>query len=128
MAEAGAPSTSSGDRHVREASRADAVTLLVILFGVLTVGRRGASLEACGVASGSGGVGAVSLRPGSYQRIPVRTVRTAWAAVDLRAGMPLLGDRNFAASALLNSRAATGADLLVRCKSGRNLPPVETCR
>jgi transposase IS4-like protein/DDE family transposase len=45
-------------------------------------------------------------------------------AVDLRAGMLLLGDRNFASAALLNHLAATGADLLVRCKSGRNLPAV----
>jgi hypothetical protein len=49
-------------------------------------------------------------------------------AVDLRAGMLLLGDRNFAAAALLNQLAATGADLLVRCTSGRNLPPVARCR
>uniref|UniRef100_UPI003F491ABB IS4 family transposase n=1 Tax=Streptomyces sp. CA-141956 TaxID=3240051 RepID=UPI003F491ABB len=49
-------------------------------------------------------------------------------AADLRAGMLLLGDRNFAAAALLNHFAATGADLLVRCKSGRNLPPVARCR
>lgn len=49
-------------------------------------------------------------------------------AMDLRAGMLLLGDRNFAAAALLNQWAATGADLLVRCKSGRNLPPVARCR
>ncbi|MFJ4641898.1 IS4 family transposase, partial [Streptomyces hygroscopicus] len=49
-------------------------------------------------------------------------------AVDLRAGMLLLGDRNFAAAALLNHWAATGADLLVRCKSGRSLPAVARCR
>jgi hypothetical protein len=49
-------------------------------------------------------------------------------APDLRAGMLLLGDRNFAAAALLNQLAATGAELLVRCKSGRNLPPVARCR
>jgi hypothetical protein len=49
-------------------------------------------------------------------------------SVDLRAGMLLLGDRNFAAVALLNHWAATGADLLVRAKSGRNLPPVARCR
>jgi hypothetical protein len=42
--------------------------------------------------------------------------------------MLLLGERNFAAAALLNHWAATGADLLVRCKSGRNLPPVARCR
>ncbi|MFF8996369.1 IS4 family transposase, partial [Streptomyces sp. NPDC014983] len=46
---------------------------------------------------------------------------------DLRAGMLLLGDRNFAAADLLNRVATTGADLLVRCKSGRRLPPVARC-
>jgi hypothetical protein len=45
-------------------------------------------------------------------------------AVDLKAGMLLLADRNFAAAALLGRLAADGADLLVRCKSGRNLPSV----
>ncbi|RSN06435.1 IS4 family transposase [Nonomuraea sp. WAC 01424] len=49
-------------------------------------------------------------------------------AVHLRAGMLLLGDRNFAATDLLNQLAATGADLLVRCKSGRNLPALARCR
>ncbi|MCY0947924.1 transposase, partial [Streptomyces antarcticus] len=48
-------------------------------------------------------------------------------AADLRAGMLLLGDRNFAAADLLNHLAATGSDLLVRCKSGRRLPPVARC-
>ncbi|MFI8008003.1 transposase [Streptomyces sp. NPDC086010] len=49
-------------------------------------------------------------------------------AVDLQSGMLLLGDRNFASAALLNQLAATGTDLLVRCKSGRNLPAVGRCR
>ncbi|MFI7108085.1 IS4 family transposase [Nonomuraea sp. NPDC050227] len=49
-------------------------------------------------------------------------------AAYLRTGMLLLGDRNFAATDLLNQVAATGADLLVRCKSGRNLPAVARCR
>ncbi|WP_327093289.1 IS4 family transposase [Nonomuraea sp. NBC_01738] len=49
-------------------------------------------------------------------------------AEHLRAGMLLLGDRNFAATDLLNQVAATGADLLLRCKSGRNLPAVARCR
>ncbi|WP_220449968.1 IS4 family transposase, partial [Nonomuraea longispora] len=49
-------------------------------------------------------------------------------AAYLRAGMLLLGDRNFAATDLLNQLAATGADLLVRCKSGRNLPALARCR
>ncbi|MFB7946508.1 IS4 family transposase [Kitasatospora phosalacinea] len=47
---------------------------------------------------------------------------------DLHAGTLLLGDRNFAAAGLLNRFAATGAHLLVRCKSGRRLPPVARCR
>ncbi|MFJ6574320.1 IS4 family transposase [Streptomyces sp. NPDC091292] len=49
-------------------------------------------------------------------------------AGDLRAGMLLLGDRNFAAADLLNRLAATGAHLLVRCKSGRKLPAVARLR
>ncbi|MEW1773652.1 hypothetical protein [Streptomyces sp. NPDC086777] len=49
-------------------------------------------------------------------------------AGDLRPGMLLLGDRMFASASLLNHWAATGADLPVRCKSGRNLPAVARCR
>ncbi|WP_157547785.1 IS4 family transposase [Nonomuraea candida] len=49
-------------------------------------------------------------------------------AAHLRTGMLLLGDRNFAAADLLNQMAGTGADVLVRCKSGRNLPAVGRCR
>lgn len=48
-------------------------------------------------------------------------------ADSLRAGMLLLGDRNFSSAALLNQLAATGADLLVRCKANRNLPLVARC-
>ncbi|MHA6758198.1 IS4 family transposase [Streptacidiphilus sp. PAMC 29251] len=48
-------------------------------------------------------------------------------AGDLHAGMLLLGDRNFAATDLLNRLAASGAHLLVRCKSARRLPPVARC-
>jgi hypothetical protein len=40
----------------------------------------------------------------------------------LRRGMIVLGDRNFAASALITAIADTGADLLIRTKSGRRLP------
>jgi hypothetical protein len=40
----------------------------------------------------------------------------------LRAGMIVLADRNFAAQQWLAAVAATGADLLVRVKIGRNLP------
>ncbi|MET8129599.1 IS4 family transposase, partial [Streptomyces sp. NPDC005231] len=49
-------------------------------------------------------------------------------AVNLRPGMLLLGDRNFAAAKLLNQLAATGAGLLVRCKTNRNLPALARCR
>jgi hypothetical protein len=40
----------------------------------------------------------------------------------LHAGMILLADRNFGAAGLLARIAATGADLLVRLKNGRNMP------
>jgi hypothetical protein len=40
----------------------------------------------------------------------------------LRAGMIVLADRNFAAQALITAIADTGADLLIRTKSGRALP------
>jgi hypothetical protein len=40
----------------------------------------------------------------------------------LRRGMIVLGDRNFAAQALITAIAGTGADLLIRAKSGRRLP------
>lgn len=43
-------------------------------------------------------------------------------ARSLRPGMVLLGDRNFAATALLEQFAATGADLLIRCKNTRRFP------
>jgi Insertion element 4 transposase N-terminal/Transposase DDE domain len=42
--------------------------------------------------------------------------------VSLRTGMLLLADRNFAAADLVAALAATGADLLIRCKTGRRLP------
>jgi hypothetical protein len=41
----------------------------------------------------------------------------------LRAGMLLLADRNFAAAGLVTALASTGADLLIRAKTGRR-PPV----
>lgn len=40
----------------------------------------------------------------------------------LRAGMIVLADRNFAAQHLLAQVAATGADILVRCKNTRSMP------
>jgi Insertion element 4 transposase N-terminal/Transposase DDE domain len=40
----------------------------------------------------------------------------------LRRGMIVLADRNFAAQALITAIAGTGADLLIRTKSGRGLP------
>ena len=43
-------------------------------------------------------------------------------ARSLRPGMLLLADRNYAAADLLDTLAATGADLLIRCKNGRRLP------
>jgi len=46
----------------------------------------------------------------------------------LRAGMLLLADRNFAAADLVTALAATGADLLIRCKTSRRLPVIARCR
>jgi hypothetical protein len=43
-------------------------------------------------------------------------------ARSLHAGMLLLGDRNYAAAQLIGELAATGADLLIRAKTGRRLP------
>jgi hypothetical protein len=50
------------------------------------------------------------------------TTYTPRLLASLRAGMILLADRNFAAAGLLADIAATGADLLVRLKSGRTMP------
>ena len=43
----------------------------------------------------------------------------------LRPGMLVLADRNFAATDLVARIAATGADLLIRAKTGRKLPAVQ---
>lgn len=56
---------------------------------------------------------------------PTSTGETSYAPTllrSLRAGMLLLGDRNFAAKDLLADVAATGAELLVRLKNGRRMP------
>jgi hypothetical protein len=45
-------------------------------------------------------------------------------ARNLHAGMLLLADRNYAAAKLVETLAATGADLLIRCKNGRRLPVI----
>jgi IS5 family transposase len=45
-------------------------------------------------------------------------------ARNLRAGMLLLADRNYAAAELVKTLAVTGADLLIRCKTGRRLPVI----
>ncbi|MFE9658400.1 IS4 family transposase [Micromonospora sp. NPDC006431] len=61
---------------------------------------------------------------------PVTTGEIAQArrlARSLRAGMLLLADRNYAAADLITTFAATGADLLVRCKTGRKLPLIRRC-
>lgn len=53
---------------------------------------------------------------------------TRWAAnlaAQVKAGMLLLADRNFAARDLLATLSADGAHLLVRAKSGRRLPPIK---
>jgi hypothetical protein len=43
-------------------------------------------------------------------------------ARNLHTGMLLLADRNYAAATLVETLAATGADLLIRCKNSRRLP------
>lgn len=56
---------------------------------------------------------------------PTTTGETTYAPRllrSLRPGMILLGDRNFGAQGLLSDIAATGADLLVRLKTGRIVP------
>lgn len=61
---------------------------------------------------------------------PITTGEIAQAhrlARSLRAGMLLLGDRNYAAADLITALAATGADLLIRCKTGRKLPLTRRC-
>jgi hypothetical protein len=45
-------------------------------------------------------------------------------ARSLTTGMLLLADRNYAAADLIKTLAATGADLLIRCKNGRRLPVI----
>lgn len=49
-------------------------------------------------------------------------------ARSLHAGMLLLADRNYAAADLIGVLAATGADLLIRCKNGRRLPIITQYR
>jgi hypothetical protein len=49
-------------------------------------------------------------------------------ARNLKAGMLLLADRNYAAADLLITLAATRADLLIRCKNGRRLPVISRYR
>jgi len=46
----------------------------------------------------------------------------------LQPGMLLLADRNFAVRDLVEQIHATGADLLIRCKNGRNLPAIRRYR
>ena len=45
-------------------------------------------------------------------------------ARSLQPGTLLLADRNYAAADLIKTLAATGADLLIRCKNGRRLPVI----
>ncbi|MBB5166263.1 IS4 family transposase [Mycobacterium sp. AZCC_0083] len=58
---------------------------------------------------------------------PYRIGETTWAPTLLRClkpGMLLLADRNFAATALVEQITAAGADLLIRCRDTRVLPPI----
>ena len=56
---------------------------------------------------------------------PAASGETSYAPgllASLRAGMIVLADRNFAAATLITAIAATRAEVLVRVKTGRNLP------
>ncbi|HEY0699689.1 MAG TPA: IS4 family transposase [Micromonospora sp.] len=62
---------------------------------------------------------------------PITTGETTQAKQltrSLRAGMLLLADRNYAAADLITTLTATGADLLIRCKTGRRLPLIRRHR
>jgi hypothetical protein len=62
---------------------------------------------------------------------PTTSGETTYAADllgSLRAGMIVLADRNFAAGKLIAAIAATHADVLVRVKTGRNLPALRRYR
>jgi len=62
---------------------------------------------------------------------PVTSGETTYAAGllgSLRAGMPMLADRNFAAGWLIAAIAATKADALVRVKAGRYAPALPFMR
>ena len=62
---------------------------------------------------------------------PVSSGETTYAPrllPSLRSGMLLLADRNFAAGALLRQVAATGADFLVRTKTGNGGPKLPVLR
>jgi transposase IS4-like protein/DDE family transposase len=88
--------------------------------------------------SNHGGAGYPSLRLSALLTCGTRTVIDAVfdpittgeldqaraLARNLRAGMLLLADRNYAAAKLVETLAATGADLLIRCKNGRRLPVI----
>lgn len=53
---------------------------------------------------------------------------TTWAPTllqCLKPGMLLLGDRNFAVTALVEQIASARAHLLIRCKDHRHLPPIK---
>jgi hypothetical protein len=77
---------------------------LVRLLAVVACGTR----TLLGVTFGPFRVGETSYAPGLFGC--------------LRPGMVLLGDRNFAVASLVPQIVATGADLLIRCKSNRVLP------
>lgn len=110
----------------------------VVIDGtVLTVADSPANLRRYGKQRGNnGGSGYPTLRLSALLACGTRSVLDAvfdplstgeitqaeHLARSLRSGMLLLGDRNYASADLITRIAATGADLLIRCKSGRKLP------
>jgi hypothetical protein len=110
----------------------------VVIDGtVLTVADSPANLRRYGKQRGNnGGSGYPTLRLSALLACGTRSVLDAvfdplstgeiaqaeHLARSLRSGMLLLGDRNYASADLITRIAATGADLLIRCKSSRKLP------
>jgi transposase IS4-like protein/DDE family transposase len=118
--------------------------LLTVIDGTLLSVADSAPVRACypKLSGNHGGAGYPSLRLSALLTCGTRSVIDAVfgpistgeldqarvLARSLRAGMLLLADRNYAAADLIAQLAATGADLLIRCKTGRRLPIITRYR
>ncbi|MET7403917.1 IS4 family transposase [Dactylosporangium sp. NPDC005572] len=118
--------------------------LPVVIDGtILTIADSAANLHRYGKQRGNhGGSGYPTLRLSALLACGTRSVLDAvfdpittgelaqagQLARSLRAGMLLLADRNYAAAGLIKAFTVTGADLLIRCKTGRKLPMIRRYR